>query len=391
MQREFFLWAGAVLHMSATVMNRLRIVLGDRIGRFNEEEYEKILKEKILDKHCQKRFEKFPYNNEDIYEKKVIMKKMGISYITIEDEEYPDCLKNIYDPPYILYYIGDINLLKNRAILGVVGSRKATDYGKNATEKIVREVAGSGIIIISGMARGIDSYAHINCMKSDTPTIAVMGTSIDKVYPASSTNLKKEIIKSGGLVLSEYFIGAKTEPVCFAMRNRIISGLSSGVLVVEAKEKSGALITMDCALQQGRNVYSVPGSIFSENSRGCNMIISQGAKPVQNPHDILEDFNDYIKSEKVQNKNNNKKISKNSGKTSNSCVNIRFDNVDWENISEEEVFIIKILRSKGVVDIDELSILTNYDIADLIYYINKLLLKGLIMEEGSNRYTPNII
>lgn len=175
------------------------------------------------------------------------------------------------------------------------------------------------------------------------------------------------------------------------MRNRIISALSEGVLVVEAAEKSGALITVDCALQQNRNVYAIPGSIFSENSRACNNIISEGAKLVQKSEDILEDFESILHNKILLNKNNNKKIYKNSGKTTSTCVNIRFDDVDRENISKEEIFIIKILQSKGVLDIDELSVITRYELTDLIYYVNKLILKGFVVEAGFNRYAPNII
>ena len=390
MHREFYLWANSTLHMSAKVMNRVRKKLPDEIKNFDENIYKKIMKESPMDKHVMGRFQKYPYIKDDIFEKENIMKKMNISYITIDDEEYPEKLREIYDPPYILYYIGNISILNNFSI-GVVGSRKATDYGRNATKIIAGGLAEKGIIIVSGMARGIDSYSHIFCMEAGTPTIAVMGTSIEKTYPQSSIKLKKDIIEKGGVVLSEYYIGTKTEPAYFAMRNRIISGLSDGVVVVEGKEKSGALITMDCALQQNRNVYSVPGSIFSEMSRGCNNLIAEGAKPVQKSEDIIEDFDSIFDGENGLNKNNNKKIYKNSGKTSSTCVNIRFDDVDGENISEEEIFIIKILRSKGVLDIDELSVLTKYDLTDLIYYINKLIIKGLVVEEGFNRYAPNII
>lgn len=390
MYREFYLWANSSLHMSAKVMKRVRERLADKIANFNEEVYEEILRESIMDKHVMERFRKFPYNKEDIYEKELLMKKMNVSYITIDDSDYPEKLKEIYDPPYILYYVGNIELLKNISF-AVVGSRKATDYGKNVAKIIVSDLAEKGFVIVSGMARGIDSCAHNFCMKAQMPTIAVMGTSIEKSYPKGSVKLKKEIIESGGLVLSEYFIGAKTEAVYFAMRNRIISALSEGVLVVEAAEKSGALITVDCALQQNRNVYAIPGSIFSENSRACNNIISEGAKLVQKSEDILEDFESILYNKILLNKNNNKKIYKNSGKTTSTCVNIRFDDVDRENISKEEIFIIKILQSKGVLDIDELSVITRYELTDLIYYVNKLILKGFVVEAGFNRYAPNII
>lgn len=390
MYREFYLWANSSLHMSPKVMKRVREKISDKIRCFDENTYEEILKDLSLDKHVIARFKKYPYSKEDMLEKEDTMKKMNISYITIDDEEFPEKLREIYDPPYILYYIGDINLLNNLSI-AVVGARNATDYGKNVSKILVKDIADEGIVIVSGMAKGIDSYAHIFCMERKTPTIAVMGTSIEKTYPKSSIKLKKEIIENGGLVLSEYYIGTNTIPIYFAMRNRIISGLSEGVVLIEAKEKSGALITMDCALQQNRNVYAVPGSIFSEMSKGCHNMILEGAKIVRNSKDILEDFYTYPNNKSTLNKNNNKKIYKKSGKITSTCVNIRFDDVDRENISEEEIFIIKTLKSKGVLDIDELSVITRYELTDLIYYINKLVLEGFVVEVGFNRYAPNII
>lgn len=390
MYREFYLWANSSLHMSPKVMKRVRERLFEKIKNFDEKIYQEVIEESIMDKHVMNRLKKYPYSKDDIFEKERLMKKMNISYITIDDEKFPQKLREIYDPPYILYYMGDINLL-NKLSIAVVGARKATDYGKNISKILVGDLASKGIIIVSGMARGIDSYAHIFCMQEKTPTIAVMGTSIEKAYPKSSLNLKKEIIKNGGLVLSEYYIGANTVPLYFAMRNRIISGLSEGVVLIEAKEKSGALITIDCALEQNKNVYAVPGSIFSEMSRGCHNMISEGAKIVRNSDDILEDLCIVSNNKSVLNKNNNKKNYKKSGKTTSTYVNIRFDDVDRENISKEEKFIIKILQSKGVLDIDELSVITRYELTDLIYYINKLILEGFVVEVGFNRYAPNII
>ncbi|MEG0249876.1 MAG: DNA-processing protein DprA [Peptostreptococcus sp.] len=391
MYGEFYIWANAVLHMSASVMNRVRSSIGDEIKIFDEDVYKNIIKSDKLDKYVLDRFKKHPYLGSYIEEMKLELKSNNVGYISIDDEDYPESLKNIYDPPYILYYMGNIKLINERFIIAVVGSRKATDYGINVSKKIVTDLSNEGVVIVSGMARGIDSLAHKSCLESNGFTIAVMGTSIEKTYPKTSISLKKEIINNKGLVLSEYFIGSHTEPSFFAMRNRIISGLSRGVLVVEAEKKSGALITMDCALQQGRNAYAVPGSIFSSTSQGCNNIINQGAKAVQNSSDILEDYYDYLDNKNLANKNNNKKICKNSGKISSSCVNIGFDDIDGENISKEELFIIKILISKGVLNIDDLSVIAGYEITDLLYIVNKLLMKNLIVEEGFNKYAPNIL
>lgn len=391
MYENFYIWANAVMHMSASVMNRVRNSIGNEIINFDEGIYKDIIKSDKLDKYVLDRFKKYPYSKSLIEEMKLELRRSNMGYITIDDDNYPESLKNIYDPPYILYYLGNIDLINEKFIIAVVGSRKASDYGKNASKKIVADLSDAGVVIVSGMAKGIDSLAHRSCLDSGGLTIAIMGTSIEKAYPKSSIGLKKDIINNKGLILSEYFIGAHTEPSFFAMRNRIISGLSKGVLVVEAEKKSGALITMDCALQQGRNAYAVPGSIFSSTSQGCNNIINEGAKAVQNASDILEDYYDYLDNKNLANKNNNKKICKNSGKISSSCVNIGFDDIDGENISKEELFIIKILISKGVLNIDDLSVITGYEITELIYIVNKLLMKNLIVEEGFNKYAPNIL
>ena len=217
---------------------------------------------------------------------------MIIEEISIHNKKYPEQLRNIYNPPIKLYAIGNTEILNQKGI-AIVGSRKATEYGQKVALQISKELSQRGFHIISGLARGIDSYAHIGNInsKSTGKTIAVLGSSLDNMYPKENRNLAIEIIKTGGCILSEYPIGSEIQAKNFPERNRIISGLSKGVIIIEASEKSGALITADFALEQGKDVFAVPGNIFSENSVGTNDLIKQGAKAVTSFQDILEEIN----------------------------------------------------------------------------------------------------
>lgn len=216
---------------------------------------------------------------------------MIVEEISINNEKYPFILRNIYNPPKKIYAIGDIDILNQKGI-AIVGSRKATEYGKKVALKISKELSEKGFNIISGLAIGIDSYAHIGNLMSKGigKTIAVLGSSIDNIYPKRNRNLAVEIIKQGGCIISEYPIGSKIETKNFPERNRIISGMSLGVAIVEATEKSGALITADFALEQGKEVFAVPGNIFMQNSIGTNNLIKDGAIVVTSTQDILKEI-----------------------------------------------------------------------------------------------------
>lgn len=218
------------------------------------------------------------------------MKKLNISTISMEDKEYPECLRKIYNPPKKLYCIGNIQLLNDKNKLAIIGCRDYSEYGKQIAIKFAYELSKLGIVIVSGGARGIDSFSHKGCIMAKKETIAVLGNGLDYIYPPENKKLEEEIIKNNGLLISEYDIGTKPSKYTFPERNRIISGLSSGVLVVEAKQKSGTLITVDYALEQGKNIYAVPGDINRTNTIGTNELIKQGAKMVTTINDIIEDF-----------------------------------------------------------------------------------------------------
>ena len=217
------------------------------------------------------------------------MKHQGVKALTWHDDKYPARLKEIYDYPPILYLKGEI-LPEDEWCLAIVGTRLATAYGRQVTEEIATDLAHNKITVVSGLARGIDTIAHRAALEAGGRTIAVSACGLDIIYPAENTNLAKQIIEHGVLI-SEYPLGTKPKPEYFPRRNRILSGISLGVLVTEAGESSGALITADLALEQNRDVLAVPGSVLSPASRGTNQLIQQGAKLVQNCQDILEELN----------------------------------------------------------------------------------------------------
>ena len=217
------------------------------------------------------------------------LKNDNNNIITYNDDRYPESLKEISNAPMILYCVGDIKLLKSNQ-LAVVGARKNSSYGKNAVKKIIQEITNNDVTITSGLAYGIDTIAHNYALEYKLKTIAVVGTGVDIVYPSSNRQLYEEISKQG-LIVSEFTLGTGPLRHNFPQRNRIISGLSKGVLIVEAASRSGSLITAKLALEQNKEVLAIPGSIFSETSIGCNELIQQGAKLVNNASDIIEELN----------------------------------------------------------------------------------------------------
>lgn len=217
------------------------------------------------------------------------LKQYNVKVLTCNSPAYPKRLKEIYDYPPVLYVRGNL-LPEDECSLAVVGTRRATIYGRQVTEEIVSDLARNKITIISGLAKGIDSVAHRAALEAGGRTIAVFACGLDIVYPAENAKLAREIMEHGALI-SEYPLGTKPKADNFPRRNRIMSGLSLGVLVVEAGETSGALITANQALEQNREVFAVPGSILSPASKGTNKLIQEGAKLVRNYIDILEELN----------------------------------------------------------------------------------------------------
>ena len=231
---------------------------------------------------------------------------MNYNFITIKDDVYPECLKEISNPPLKLYYKGNLDLLKEERLIAVVGTRNPSSYGKLCCEYMVKKMSRANITIVSGFAKGIDSIAHKTSLLTDGKTIAVIASGLDIVYPASNLSLYREI-EEKGLILSEYEAGVKPFKSNFPQRNRIIAGLSRGTIVVESKDRGGSLITADLALEFNRDVYAVPGDVFSEYSKGCNNLIRDSrAKSLSNINELLKDY-----SWEIEEKNDSNKYTKN--------------------------------------------------------------------------------
>lgn len=239
---------------------------------------------KQISKHCLSRQASYPAQLQRQ------CKNLGIRLLTIYEEDYPQCLRQISDPPLVLYVMGQ--LPQEAYAVGIVGSRECTDYGIKAASYFSYELARKGTPIISGGARGIDTVAHTAALKAGGKTVAVLGCGLDIAYPEENKNLFRRIAENGA-VISEYPPGVRPFTYNFPARNRIIVGLSQAVLVAEAAKKSGALITAHLAADEGREVYCVPGSIFSGKSVGCHDLLRKGAKPVDTVDDILEDKTDW--------------------------------------------------------------------------------------------------
>lgn len=272
---------------------------------------------------------------------------MNYDFITINDDMYPECLKEISDPPEKLYYKGNLELLKSERMIAVVGTRNPSSYGKLCCEYMIKKMSKADVTIVSGFAKGIDSIAHRTSLLTGTKTIAVIASGLDIVYPASNLSLYREM-EEKGLILTEYEVGTKPFKGNFPQRNRIIAGLSKGVIVVESKDRGGSLITADLALEYNRDVYSVPGDIFSEYSKGCNNLIRDAkAKSLSNIKELLEDYNWESKEEA-----NNLKLSKN-------------QQLIFESLSSEKT-LDRILEETKIEQTEILSELITLEIMGLI-------------------------
>ena len=288
-----------------------------------------------------------------------LVKRYNCKVITLDDENYPASLKAIYDPPPLLYVKGEL-LTNDSHSISVVGTRNATPYGMKVTEQLSGQLASRGIAIVSGMAHGIDTAAHNGALSTGGRTIAVIGNGLDIIYPADNSRLFEKIISSGAAI-SELPMGTKPHRGMFPRRNRLISGISLGTLIVEASKQSGAIITADFALEQGREVFAVPGQIFSEASKGTNELIKQGAKLVDSVEDILDELPSYAFQPSTD------EVIKNE------------DALIESQLSQEEGAIWKVINSSPVHidDISKRSALPAFKVSSSLVMLE---LKGLIQQ-----------
>lgn len=299
----------------------------------------------------------FRAKNKDLPEEIFIStSKLDIKLISIYDELYPLNLKEIFNPPMVLFYKGTI--ARDAMRIAMVGSRRFTPYGEGIALEFGKKLAASGMTVISGGARGIDTASHKGALKSGR-TVAVLGSGLDVIYPSENKRLFENITGSGGAVISEYAPGTKPLPAFFPARNRIIAGLANGVLVVEAAKRSGSLITAELALSEGRDIFAVPGSIYSATSYGTNLLIQRGAKLVKEPKDILEEYN--LAEQELP-----KKLIKLDG---------------------DELKIYQVLSFEHPLSLDEIVMsLDGIEISNLAFLLMQLVLKGLIIETDLHTY-----
>jgi DNA processing protein len=229
------------------------------------------------------------WQDRDLDEEMIELEKRLIKGIFFEDNKYPKLLKEIDNPPFIIFGRGRIEKL-GQPSLAVVGSRQVSEYGQQATKRLVRQLVAKGLIIVSGLARGVDSLAHRVCLNSSGTTVAVLGHGLDKIYPKENWRLAERIVKAGGVLLSEYPLGYPISRENFPLRNRIVAGLCQGVLVVEGRHRSGTKITAGFAADYGREVFAVPGPIDRPGSEATADLIKQGAKLVSSVEDIMEEL-----------------------------------------------------------------------------------------------------
>ncbi|MFE6794934.1 DNA-processing protein DprA [Paenibacillus chitinolyticus] len=293
---------------------------------------------------------------------------LGIGILTRFDPGYPRLLEETAQPPWVLYCRGRQEVLQ-RPALGVVGTRTPTAYGRKAARELSMALSAAGFVVVSGLARGIDAEAHHGAKDGAGGTIAVLGVPPDRIYPPEHTRLHEEIIASGGLVVSEYPLGTVPHPGLFPLRNRVIAGLSLGVIVVEAAERSGSLITADLALEESRDVFAVPGPIHSPKSRGALSLIKQGAKMVTDPRDIYEEY---------------MHLSTLSGQMGGSVQPGTVPSPE-QQLTEDEVILYRLLSSVPV-PIDVLLEQTQFTFGHLHSVLLSLLLKKVIAELPGSSY-----
>jgi DNA processing protein len=294
-----------------------------------------------------------------------MLEAIGGDALTLNDARYPALLRETFDPPIVLYARGDIARALAQPAIAVVGSRHCSTYGRNVAEKLARELAERGITIVSGLARGIDSAAHQGALDGRGLTVAVMGTGLDAIYPKENQKLADRIVESGAL-LTEFALQSPPLPQHFPFRNRVISGMTLGVLVVEGAERSGSLITARMAMEQGRDVFAVPGNITSAKSFGPNTLIKDGAKLVQTWRDVVEELPLEIRAAILA-----------AERAESGDAQLKFDEVA---LSEAERAVLTALREDEPTPIDELIATVTVARGDLMSALLTLEMAGRIQQ-----------
>lgn len=358
MKNKFWIAFSAIEETDSTFIHRLYTYFGDIEEAFNANRHDL----EQIDGLSVKRAETFLRERDKIDPDKALatVEDRGINYVTLEDDRYPKMLKQISDPPAVLYYKGELFDCNLEKTLAVVGSRKSSYHAKEAVSKILSQLNGTDICIVSGLAAGIDTSAHTAALENNLKTIGVIASGFDFIYPTSNKQLYEKIENGGGAVVTEYYPTFQPLKFRFPQRNRIVSGLSYGTLVAEASLKSGALITANLTLEQGRELMCIPGLISNPNTEGIYKLLKNGATLVTEAQDILEALNWEVKpAEQLK--------------------------IDLSGLSEIEE---KILNSIEVEEknLDEIMAETGIDVDNLLINLTTMELKGIIKQVTGDRY-----
>ena len=358
MKNKFWIAFSAIENIDGNFIHRLYNYFGDIEEAFNADMHEL----SQIDGLSVKKAETFLRERDKIDPEKTLygVENRGINYVTLEDDKYPKLLKQIEDPPAVLYYKGDLFGCNLERTVAVVGSRKSTYHAKEAVNKIISELVGTDICIVSGLAAGIDTSAHNSAIENNLKTIGVIASGFDFIYPTSNKNLYEKIEKGGGAVVTEYYPTFQPLKFRFPQRNRIVSGLSYGTLVAEASLKSGALITANLCLEQGRELMCIPGLISNPNTEGIYKLLKNGAALVTKAEDILEALNWEIKpAEQLK--------------------------MNLSGLTETEAKILDAIEVEEK-NADEISLETKIDIDELLTTLTTMELKGIIKQVTGDRY-----
>ena len=317
--------------------------------------------------------------------------EQGVALVTPDMDAYPGPLLEIYDPPSILWVRGDVNAL-SRPGLGVVGTRQPSPYGAGMAEMLSRDLAKRGLAIFSGMARGVDTAAHKGALDAGGVTVAVWGTGIDVIYPKENKRLAEEIVAQGGAIVSEFPIGTFPAPQNFPIRNRTLSGMSVGVLVIEAAEYSGTRITARCAMEQNRDIYAVPGNVTNKNAWGPNTLIKQGAKLTATWEDVWEDLPSQVRLEVEQRAEEEAEAR---GESKPGATASLFDSAAGAasaQMSDHERLVFQHLRADESLQLDELMERLEGDLAsgEVFTALFELELAGRVKQQPGKNYVRSL-
>lgn len=366
----YWLWITLKDKLSYNDIEKLINKFGNPLNVYDIEDVKELkefsnkIKEQIMDKSLDRAVSVYKRTEE-----------LDSRVVTIEDDEYPPLLRHIDEPPYVLYMYGERMDWEKLLTITIVGTRKFNVYGKNVTQRLSYDLAKAGVVIVSGMARGIDSIAGVTALNSGNKTVAVLGSGFDKVYPPEKKNLFYQIAKNG-VVITEYPPDMKAFPQNFPRRNRIMAGLSYGAVVTQAPRRSGAIITASRALEYGRDVFAVPGGMFSPGSQGCNDLIREGAKLVTSYMDIINEypyFEPNCPSEDNTVESSFERVSK----------------INFDNYNQNQQKIIRILL-QGQCHIDEMTRQVDFDSGVLSTELLMLELNGAVNKLDGNIYELTI-